>query len=343
MHLYFISIKTKESNEIPRQPSDEMSEGFQVTREDFDQHVSQFRPASRSNSCDFRLCSLFHVRIGEWSGPLSPGRQHDHERRASRTGGTGFYSYSQIYESRRLNDGEGKSIDPNFSVTVMAEAPRLVHNWGTRVGPFFVASAIITPITNVRIRAFGQRDESTGFGDPVISPVYLYHVNAKGNFFAYFGPDIYVPIGKYDKNRLATNSAHYWAIAPNASVTWLPNKKLELSTTIYSEFNWRNRATNYKTGSSASVDAAVAYRVSDKLPRLKVAVQGYAHKQFGKDKIGDAVVGDGNKGQAFALGPQVSYDIAGGRGGLLVKYQREFGVENRSLGNRFWFEVAFPL
>ncbi|MBG6116373.1 MULTISPECIES: transporter [unclassified Sphingobium] len=258
-------------------------------------------------------------------------------------GETGFYSYSQYYWSDRLNDGDGRSLDPNFKVEVLAEAPRIVHNWGTKIGPFFVASAAITPITHVKLQAFGRRDESTGFGDPVISPVYLYHVNKKGNFFAYFGPDIYVPIGKYDKSRLANNASHYWAVAPNASVTWLPTPKWEVSTTVYSEFNWANRATGYRSGDALSVDLAVAHRPIEALPRLKVALQGYAHKQISDDKIDGVAVPGGNRGQAFALGPQISYDIAGGRGGILLKYQREFAVENRSLGNRLWFELAFPL
>lgn len=256
---------------------------------------------------------------------------------------TGFYSYSQYYEASRLNDSNGKPIDSNFRVNVQAEAPRLVHTWNAKIGPFFVASAVITPITRVEIRAFGRHDSSVGFGDPVISPVYLYHVNKKGNFFVYFGPDIYIPVGKYDKVRLANNAAHYWAIAPNASASWLPTSRTEISTTIYSEFNWKNNASEYRSGNSIAIDAVVAYRLVSALPKVKIALQGYAQKQISNDYQNGVIVGDGNRGRVFALGPQVSYDIAGGRGGILLKWQKEFAAQNRAEGNRLWFELAFPI
>lgn len=258
-------------------------------------------------------------------------------------GDTSFYSYSQDYESSYLADEDGRSLDPNFKASVQAEAFRVIHNWGKKLGPFYIVSGAIAPITRVSLTLFGRHDTSVGLSDLVISPVYLYYVNKTGSLFTYFGPDVYLPVGKYNKSRLANNGLHYWAIAPNAHVTWLPTKRLELSTTIYSEFNARNHATDYKSGSSLSADGVVAYRAFNALPKLKLAVQGYVTKQFTNDRQYGLVVGNGNKGQAFALGPQVSYDIANARGGILLKYQREFGVENRTRGNRFWFEIAFPI
>lgn len=257
-------------------------------------------------------------------------------------GETGFYHYFQYYQSNRLNDAHGNSLDPKFQADVLAWAPRVVHTWNEMLGPFFIASGMILPITRVDLHAFGRKDMSTGLSDPVVSPIYLYYVNSTGTFFAYAGPDIYIPAGKYDKDRLANNGLNYWAVAPNASMTWLPTPQWELSTTLYTEFNLKNKATDYRSGNSATLDFNVAYRPLPGVPELRVAVQGYAHKQFTDDEQPGVEFENGNRGQAFALGPQVSYDIAGGKGALLLKYQREFAVENRSLGNRYWFEVAIP-
>ena len=257
-------------------------------------------------------------------------------------GDTAFYHYLQYYRSDRLNDGKGRSIDPNFEAHVLAWAPRVVHTWEQQLGPFFLASSVITPVTRVDVHAFGRKDVSTGFGDPVVSPLYLYYVNPTGTLFAYAGPDIYIPIGRYDKDRLANNGLHYWTVAPNVNVTWMPSARWEISTTFYTEFNFRNKKTKYRSGNTATVDFNVAYRPLLALPKLKVALQGYALKQFTDDDLPNAYFEHGNRGKALGLGPQISYDIAQGKGALLVKYQSEFSVENRAEGERLWFEVAMP-
>lgn len=60
-------------------------------------------------------------------------------------GETGFYLYTQYYESTRLNDGKGRSVDPNFKASVYAVVPRIVHSWNQRVGPFWLSSGAIVP------------------------------------------------------------------------------------------------------------------------------------------------------------------------------------------------------
>lgn len=257
-------------------------------------------------------------------------------------GETGFYLYTQYYESTRLNDGNGDSIDPSFDLSVYAVAPRIIHSWDQKVGPFSLSSGAILPLTKVDLTLFGQRDVSTGLGDPVLGPIYFNYVNSTGTFFFYGGPEVYVPVGKYDKDRLANNGLNYWTISPTVSATWLPAPKWELSSTLYPEFHFKNEDTDYLSGNTVTLDFNVAYRPFAELPKLKVAVQGFALKQFTDDRQNGQTVPGGNRGQAFGLGPQVSYDIAG-VGAVVLKYQREFGVENRSRGDRLWFQLALPL
>ncbi|CRM38141.1 Protein involved in meta-pathway of phenol degradation [Pseudomonas sp. 37 R 15] len=257
-------------------------------------------------------------------------------------GQTSHYHYVQYYESDRLNDGDGRSSIPDFKAEVYAWAPRIVHTWSEGIGPFYISSGIIAPITQVTVRAFGKEETSAGMADPVISPAHLYYVNSTGTFFAFGGLDIYVPIGKYDKDRIANNGLNYWTFAPTFNFTWLPTARTEVSMTFYSEFNTRNRATNYKSGSVLTVDGDIAYRLFPGNPKIKVALQGFATKQFTDDTSSEVDIVNGNRGQAFGFGPQLSYDLAGGFGGVLVKYQKEFGAENRSEGDRLWFEVSLP-
>lgn len=258
-------------------------------------------------------------------------------------GQTQFYLYTQHYQSDRTNDSAGRSLDPGFNVEVQAFVPRVMHTWQRRAGPFQMSSGALLPFTRVRLRAFGQEGSSTGAGDLVLFPLYLGYVNPIGTVFAYGGPVIYAPTGKYDENRLANNGLNYWSIAPTMGVTWLPHPRWELSAGANLEFNRKNSATDYRSGHSAMLDFGVGVRPLAGHPKLKIAAQGFGLVQFTDDRQHGAVVGDGNRGRAFGFGPQVSYDIAGGRGGMVLKYQREFGVENRSEGERFWFMFTVPL
>nr|WP_315400929.1 transporter [uncultured Duganella sp.] len=257
-------------------------------------------------------------------------------------GATGFYLYTQYYDSTRLNDGDGNNLDSGFKANVYAVVPRIVHTWNQRVGPFSFSSGAILPFTRIELRAFGRKDASNGQGDIVLAPLYVNYVNASYTLFAYAGPEFYLPTGKYDKNRLANNGLNYRTVAPSASVTWLPAPQWELSATLYSEFNSTNKDTDYKSGHAVTFDYNVAYRPLTDLPKLKVALQGFVMKQTSDDRQFGRALPGGNRGQAFGFGPQVSYDIAG-VGAVLFKYQREFKVENRTSGNRFWFELALPL
>ncbi|WP_425525433.1 transporter [Xanthomonas citri] len=84
-------------------------------------------------------------------------------------GETGFYLYTQYYESTRLNDGKGRSVDPNFKANVYAVVPRIVHSWNQRIGPFWLSSGAIVPLTRVDLRAGGHRDVSTGVIPPLLA------------------------------------------------------------------------------------------------------------------------------------------------------------------------------
>lgn len=256
-------------------------------------------------------------------------------------GGTSLQSYSLYYTSDRVNGADGQSLDPNFKTRLSVEALRVLHTWEPKLGPFYLASAVMVPFSHIDIRAGGMRDSSTGMGDPVISPLYMGYINSDATLHTLWGLDFYAPIGKYDKNRLANHGLNYWTFGPFAHVTWLPSARWEVSGTVYGAFNTRNRDTNYRSGHSLSLEGTVGYHPVESLPDLKVAVQGFAYTQLVDDKL-DGRDLPGSRGRAFALGPQISYNIGKRGGGIVLKWQKEFGVKNRSQGNLFWFQFGIP-
>lgn len=257
-------------------------------------------------------------------------------------GGTSFQSYSQHYSSTQSMGADGRPLDLAFKTDVYAEALRVVHTWDGKLGPFSLASVVSLPTTHIDIKAGQRRDSSTGLGDPAISPLYLGYSTADAKLHIILGMDLYAPIGKYSKNRLANNGSNYWTFAPIVHMTWLPNPRWEISSTVMTSFNIENPSTDYRSGNSISVEGVVGYHLSEDLPALKVAMQGWGSVQYTDDKAdGHTVLG--NRARAYALGPQVAYSIGKRGGGVVLKWQKEFGVENRSEGDIFWFQFAIPL
>ncbi|MCY1444885.1 putative MetA-pathway of phenol degradation [compost metagenome] len=73
-----------------------------------------------------------------------------------------------------------------------------------------------------------------------------------------------------------------------------------------------------------------------------VGVGGHAYKQISDDKQDDHLVGDGNRGSTFSIGPAVQYASKGGWF-LSAKWQDESGVRNRPEGQTYWLKFTVPL
>jgi len=75
--------------------------------------------------------------------------------------------------------------------------------------------------------------------------------------------------------------------------------------------------------------------------KLSVGLNGFYYLQTTNDMQNGVRVGDGNRGLAFAVGPEIKYHL--GRVPLILKYQKELVSENRPCGNSFWFQLGVPL
>ena len=85
--------------------------------------------------------------------------------------------------------------------------------------------------------------------------------------------------------------------------------------------------------------AAVGYSFTK---ALQVGVQVFFLNQCTDDTVnGQPVNGDGFRGSARGIGPQLRGDWSPGFS-LVCKYQHEMSVRNRPQGERFWMEVSVP-
>ncbi|RZO10734.1 phenol degradation protein meta [Pseudomonas moorei] len=249
-------------------------------------------------------------------------------------GETWLQNYTAVYNANTFTDSNGNSSVPGFKADVFVTATRVFHNWGVKVGPFDLLSAVVVPIYHTKTGSALGYERNTGIGDIELQPLYLGYISPDKSLYSFGGVEIYVP-SRTDV------SSNYYTIAGTLYTTWFPTPKWELSSAVGVEFHTKNNDTDYKSGSLFVLDVGANYKPFDSIPGLAFGVGGYAVSQFSDDKLnGDSVPG-GFRQKGFAFGPQVSY--AGSHGAIGLKWQHEFETENRPEGNKFWLQWMIPL
>lgn len=258
-------------------------------------------------------------------------------------GGTELLNYLQYYAAGRLAGPNGDRVVPGFHVNVTAEVVRVLHTWPVQLGPFTFTSGIVQPTVNIdaHLPFTSKSQDRLGLGDTVLQPLYVSYDNPAHTFFSYFGSNIWVPDGEYNVNHAVNTGLNRWSFGPEAAVTWFPNKRLQLSLQSIMEFNTQNNATKYKGGDAISFDYGVDYMPLERFNHFFAGIGGYAYQQFTDDTVNGRVFRNGNRGRTIAIGPQFRYNWE--RGGIIFKWQKEFAVQNRSVGDRFWIQFAVPI
>ncbi|MDF0752573.1 transporter [Marinobacter sp. 71-i] len=256
-----------------------------------------------------------------------------------RPGSTQFYSYTQYYSADEFAGPDGNNVIPDFEVDVFVEAPRIMHTWEKPLGPFTVSSGAILPIVYTSSTIFGMSESDTDIGDIIVQPFNLGYVSESKTVFSYLAFDFSLPTGSYSQNSVANTGVNYASFMPSYNLTWFFKPGWELSASLVGQFNQKNDDTNYESGDVAMLDYAIGYSVT---PKVQVGLQGFVLNQFSDDKLNGNTVGDGNRAKVNGIGPQIRYDFSPASG-IAFKYQKEFGAENTSEGDKFWIQFSMPI
>jgi hypothetical protein len=252
--------------------------------------------------------------------------------------------------SRQLN--LGGQVVANIDGTVYADTSIFLYQtpWKILGGQYAAAVAIpylwmevkgnvqVGPITGSR------RDTANGIGDIQVLPFMLGWTN---------GPDIkydvrlgvYAPTGEYEKGQLANIGKNYWTFEPGASVSWLSSKiGTEVSLFAGIDFNTKNNATDYQTGTQFHLDGTVAQHLPLFGGFVGVGANGFYYQQITGDSGSGARLGD-FEGRTIGVGPVLSYATKIGRNKKTdlvaeVKWLPELDVAKRLKGDTIWFKLA---
>ncbi|MFL5293758.1 MAG: transporter [Myxococcales bacterium] len=192
----------------------------------------------------------------------------------------------------------------------------------------------------VDVSGTGARSGSdSGIADVLLYPFLLGWTRGDLQYDVRLG--IYAPTGKYEVGSLANLGKNYWTFEPGLAVSWLSAKTgLEASGFVAVDFNTKNDATDYQSGSQFHLDATLAKHFALLGGRLGAGASAFYYQQIGSDSGSGATLG-AFKASSIGVGPAASYatkvdwlDLA-----VELKWLPEIHSDNRVEGDLFWIKV----
>ena len=261
-------------------------------------------------------------------------------------GETAYFNYTLYYHADSFKDRNGNVLIPGFEASVLAEAPRIVHTWETKLGPLNMSTGIILVGNFVKVEAdpapgVHLEDSTTDLNFLYLTPLYLTYNTPTLHLL--YGPSAIIPVVHFSEHDLANPTNNYYSFHQEFAVTYFPKKTLELSAEAGLTFNAENPATDYQSGATFDVDWGINWAPIASMPNLFFGIQGFYITQFTDDEINNVTVRPGGfRLEKLALGPQLIYYFSP-KAGIAAKYQREFDTQNGPEGNRYWIQFVFPI
>ncbi len=207
-----------------------------------------------------------------------------------------------------------------------------VEGQAQRIGPDGVPGPVVS-----------ARDTANGIGDMTIIPFMLGWTNILPDLKLDSRLSVFAPTGDYDQGHLANVGKNYWTFEPGIMASWL-SSKIGTEVSLYTgvDFNTRNDATDYTSGTSLHLDATVAQHLPLFGGFVGLGANGFYYKQLTGDSGSGARLG-GLEGMTVGVGPVLSYVRPLRKTSLLlaeVKWLPELDVEKRMQGDFVWFKLG---
>lgn len=253
-----------------------------------------------------------------------------------------YLDYLQFYNATETVNAKGDSIVPDFHAQLMVNASRFLYTWKPGIDNFHITSGFVIPvILRASLSTPTKSGNNGGISDITLQPIEVGYTDPNHHLFGWFGLDIFIPTGQYSSHATVNIGRNYYSFTPDINLTWFASQRLQLSLHGQWEFHTTNHVTDYHSGDVGFLTYAADYMPFPNLQQLHVGIQGYTLKQFTDDTQYGLVYKDGYRGQAFAIGPQIRWSWNGG--GVALKWQHEFLVENRTKGDKVWFQFSVPI
>ncbi len=190
---------------------------------------------------------------------------------------------------------------------------------------------------------FSARDSANGFGDITLIPFMLGWTNILPDLKLDARLSIFAPTGEYEQGRLANVGKNYWSFEPGVMASWF-SSKIGTEVSLYTgiDFNTRNNATDYQSGTSLHLDATLAQHLPFAGGLIGVGGNAFYYQQITGDRGSGARLGE-FEGRTLGIGPVLSYVRPIGKTTQLLaelKWLPELDVDKRLKGDFIWFKLG---
>lgn len=252
---------------------------------------------------------------------------------------TMYYNYKGTQNS--TVPAGGANLKSNISATTTALLLQPSYTFDTKflgavpsVGVGFGPGNAFTGLTYSAgaEQVFSGNQTTNGMTDlyPIVN---LYWSDSdKNHYMTYLTGNI--PVGTYNSNNLANLGLGHAAVDAGGAYTYTNREtQWEGSAVLGFTNNFKNYATNYKSGIDSHLDFAISKGITRE---LSAGIAGYVYYQLTADGGSGDTIGP-YKGRVLGLGPEVGYLFSLGGNGTPMTYlnirgYKESWVENRTGG-----------
>ena len=179
-------------------------------------------------------------------------------------------------------------------------------------------------------------DYRSGLGDIELMPLNVsYHLDEESQLN--FKGAIRVPSGKYSQNELANIGRNYWSYEPTIGYIYI-DKESKSHFSVYSgvNFNSKNKATDYTSGTQAHIEFTAENRVPSSHNKgvWGFGATGYHYQQLEDDEQNNSDM-QNSRSRSSGIGPVVSYTgMLGNEFSVIeLKWLHDFASKNKFEGN----------
>ncbi|NMC74895.1 MAG: transporter, partial [Geobacteraceae bacterium] len=157
--------------------------------------------------------------------------------------------FNHVTANKLYRNGEKLGDDFNQSVNVgllryvyyVNAGKALLGDGGLTIDPQFIVPFLDLSLSGTyEALNNGHEFSTTGFGDPIVLATFWFVNDPKNKFWVGFTPWLTLPVGQYNKNRLASPGGNRWVIKPEIGIVKGLGEKAYLDLILGGEFYMDN-------------------------------------------------------------------------------------------------------